>query len=785
MTNLNIPAPPSGQRPVDTYQWLGKILEVLGTTKGISWYDNNALNIKQLGDAIGNDINFSETVDRKIADSHLPVQIPAYCDLDTYTETGLYTSDSDGNTATITNRPPGTKGFILQVYTVLGSAESNRVIQIAYMCSDAMIYTRSKDESGTNWSEWVSYIKSTDVTPNNTGNKVVQRDSSGNFSAGTITASLSGNAKTATTLQTTRNINGTPFNGSGNITTANWGTSRNITIGNSTKPVNGSTNVTWTLSEIGAANASHTHSYLPLSGGSISSSSFGPLIIERTGSTNGAGIGFKNTNGVLGYIGMSASANGGLIRFSTDTNTRYTVLDTGNFKSHVTPSAIGAATTSHTHTSAQISDATNANTANMIVKRDGSGNFSAGTISASLNGTALYANYMTLNTRMDYGWNGVNYFNISGTAGNAAKVNDTPTTTWWHIMRFNHSNSTGFYTDLAVPFNDTSLYYKRVTSGTVQNGGWVKVLDSLNYTSFVPTKTGSGASGTWEISVSGNASTATTLQTARTINGTSFDGTSNITTANWGTARTITIGNTGKSVNGSANVSWSLSEIGAIGNSGDQTINVAEGVFNITGNNNKGHIDVTGAFHTREDSNDIWYERNVRPASWINATLDLGASGQRWRNIWASNGTIQTSDERYKDDIIDISDTLFFDMVKGVSVNTYVMRETPKDINAKNPPIELYTQKDAPSDRIHVGIIAQEMAKFECSKYILVKENEDDYYSVNNYNFISAVMAALKVEISRRESLEERVIEREKLIADLTDRLGKLENAIEKLLIEK
>ncbi len=66
-----------------------------------------------------------------------------------------------------------------------------------------------------------------------------------------------------------------------------------------------------------------------------------------------------------------------------------------------------------------------------------------------------------------------------------------------------------------------------------------------------------------QTSVSGNAGTATTLQTARTINGTSFNGSANITTANWGTARTLTVGNTGKSVNGAGNVSWSLSEIGA------------------------------------------------------------------------------------------------------------------------------------------------------------------------------------------------------------------------------
>lgn len=61
----------------------------------------------------------------------------------------------------------------------------------------------------------------------------------------------------------------------------------------------------------------------------------------------------------------------------------------------------------------------------------------------------------------------------------------------------------------------------------------------------------------------GNAATATTLATARTINGTSFNGAANITTANWGTARTLTIGSTGKSVNGSANISWTLAEIGA------------------------------------------------------------------------------------------------------------------------------------------------------------------------------------------------------------------------------
>ena len=52
----------------------------------------------------------------------------------------------------------------------------------------------------------------------NTANTSVLRDGSGNFAAGTITAALTGNASTATTLQTARNINGVSFNGSADIT---------------------------------------------------------------------------------------------------------------------------------------------------------------------------------------------------------------------------------------------------------------------------------------------------------------------------------------------------------------------------------------------------------------------------------------------------------------------------------------------------------------------------------------------------------------------------------------
>ena len=126
-------------------------------------------------------------------------------------------------------------------------------------------YITKTGTAGEGWSPTIAV----DATTTNTANKVVARDASGNFAAGTITASLSGNASTATTLQTARTINGTNFNGSANITTANWGTSRTLTIGSTGKSVNGSGNVSWSLAEIGAAATSHTHAYLPLTGGTL------------------------------------------------------------------------------------------------------------------------------------------------------------------------------------------------------------------------------------------------------------------------------------------------------------------------------------------------------------------------------------------------------------------------------------------------------------------------------------------------------------------------------------
>ena len=71
-------------------------------------------------------------------------------------------------------------------------------------------------------------------------------------------------------------------------------------------------------------------------------------------------------------------------------------------------------------------------------------------------------------------------------------------------------------------FNNTGIY--RRNGATTTWGNWLKILDSGNYTDYTVTKTGTGASGSWGISITGssasctgNAATATKIST----NGTS------------------------------------------------------------------------------------------------------------------------------------------------------------------------------------------------------------------------------------------------------------------------
>ena len=133
------------------------------------------------------------------------------------------------------------------------------------------------------------------------------------------------------------------------------------------------------------------------------------------------------------------------------------------------------------------------------------GGGASGTWGIDISGNAGSATYLKSDNSFVLTRNSLQYFNVSGTAGNAFKANDTPTAGWWHIMRCTHANSTGYYTDLAIPFNDVSLYYKRIANGVVQNNGWVKVLDARNYSSYALPLSGGTMTGQIKLASTGLA----------------------------------------------------------------------------------------------------------------------------------------------------------------------------------------------------------------------------------------------------------------------------------------
>ena len=88
-------------------------------------------------------------------------------------------------------------------------------------------------------------------------------------------------------------------------------------------------NIQTQLNGKAATNHDHDSVYLKLSGGTISSSSYGPLVIKRDGSNNMAAIKFENNLGALGSIGMK-EVDGNLIRYNAATNASYNILDSSN-----------------------------------------------------------------------------------------------------------------------------------------------------------------------------------------------------------------------------------------------------------------------------------------------------------------------------------------------------------------------------------------------------------------------------------------------------------------------
>jgi len=143
---------------------------------------------------------------------------------------------------------------------------------------------------------------------------------------------------------------------------------------------------------------------------------------------------------------------------------------------------------------------TSANTASTVVSRDASGNFIAGTITASLTGAAS-----------------LNVLKAGDTMTGALVVNSGAS-----LPLSLRTSSSGPWA-IELLRTDTSFSSKAYNNGTQwhfehrPSFAGNTPLDSANYNTYVPTLTGTGASGTWAISISGNAATATLANNTSSI----------------------------------------------------------------------------------------------------------------------------------------------------------------------------------------------------------------------------------------------------------------------------
>lgn len=284
-----------------------------------------------------------------------------------------------------------------------------------------------------------------------------------------------------------------------------------------------------------------------------------------------------------------------------------------------------------------------------------------------------------------------------------------------------------------------------------------------------------GLSGTLTGSLSGNATTATTLQTSRTINGTSFNGSANITTSYWGTTRTIW----GQSVNGSANVSGAMTGVTSITatglirtsnlfSAGDGGSDNAYGYYNCTRPNTANTGYVCYAFvRSGTYAFGLGYYNNEIVLSSANSSKQFNA---RWLQLNSSrlliNGNIEatgavtakssSSDIRLKKNIKEYNALDIINKLKSVK---YYWNDTAK----ANSPIFNDNEE-------HYGLIAQDLLINGYSQW--VSNCFKDYYVIQYERLIPVLWRGIQQVDNEVATLKKKIATLEKELSSVKRQLS-------------
>lgn len=318
------------------------------------------------------------------------------------------------------------------------------------------------------------------------------------------------NVLSATKLTTARKIGSATFDGSADIT----------------------------LADIGASASGHTHNYaskVTLAGTDYSCVSNAITITKANLQTaiGSTGLGLMteaersklnsikvSSGGTIDFSGVTAS--GALTATVSDAKTVAITHNTsgvtaGTYKS-VTVDKYG-----------HVTAGTNPTTLSGYGITDALSSSTKYALSDSVGGNALKANLLAnLGRPTDAnvtvtGSGGVATFKASGSMTSHKPPKDG------HILHFYWDNKYNWDSQMCISADSSpTVYVRGMTGQTNTYGDWKTLLDSTNYTSYTVNKDGTGASGTWDIDITGNAATATKATSADSATKATQDGNGNV-----------------------------------------------------------------------------------------------------------------------------------------------------------------------------------------------------------------------------------------------------------------
>ena len=315
-------------------------------------------------------------------------------------------------------------------------------------------------------------------------------------------------------------------------------TARNITIGSTKKSFDGTSDISFSLSDIGASSSSHTHNYaskVTLAGTDYSCTSNVITITKANlqtaiGST-GLGLMTEKERSKLDSIKVSS---GGTIDFSGVTASGALAATIGDDKTvaithNVSGVKAGTYKSVTVDTYGHVTAGTNPTTLSGYGITDALSSSTKYALSDSVGGNALKANLLA-NLYSNRPTNA----NIAITGSGALatfKATKLMTTNKpksdGHILHFYWDNTGGYDSQLAVTIGENPELQMRGQQASTW-GEWQTVLSSNNYTDYTVKKDGTGASGTWGISITGNAATATKATSADSATKATQDGNGNV-----------------------------------------------------------------------------------------------------------------------------------------------------------------------------------------------------------------------------------------------------------------